>query len=66
MQAEKSLYGLTQSAKAWFQPFWRGVRAHGNIQSQANHTMFYKHSKEGKFAILIVYVDDIYIKRSSF
>ena len=28
-------------------------------QSQADHTLFYRHSKEGKFSILIVYVDDI-------
>lgn len=29
------------------------------MQSQPDHTMFYKHSKEGRMAVLIVYVDDI-------
>lgn len=36
---------------------------YGLIQSQADHTMFYKHSREGKVAILIVYMDDIIITR---
>ena len=29
------------------------------LKSQADHTMFYKHSDEGKVTILIVYVDNI-------
>jgi hypothetical protein len=53
------LYGLKQTPRAWFERFGRAVRRHGYCQSQADHTMFYKHSKEGKIAILIVYVDDI-------
>ena len=59
----KSLYGLKQSSRAWFECFGRAVRRHGYCQSQADHTMFYKHSKEGKIAILIVYVDDIILTR---
>lgn len=35
------------------------MKSHGYTQSQANHTMFFKHSCKGKIAILIVYVDDI-------
>ncbi|RVW75417.1 Retrovirus-related Pol polyprotein from transposon RE1 [Vitis vinifera] len=31
----------------------------GAGKSQADHTLFYKHSTMGKIAILIVYVDDI-------
>ena len=30
------------------------VKNHGFCQSQANHTMFYKHSINGKVTILIV------------
>ena len=33
--------------------------SHGYYQSQVDNAMFYKHSKEGKIVILIVYVDDI-------
>lgn len=35
------------------------MKLNGYTQSQADHTMFYKHSKEGKVVILIIYVDDI-------
>ncbi|RVW20087.1 hypothetical protein CK203_116498 [Vitis vinifera] len=35
-------------------------------KSQADHTLFYKHSTTGKIAILIVYVDDIILTVSQF
>ena len=35
------------------------MTSYGFQPSQANHTLFYKHSKEEKVAILIVYVDDM-------
>ena len=33
----------------------------GYKQSQGDHTLFFKHSQEGKLAILLVYVDDIIV-----
>ncbi|RVW67170.1 Retrovirus-related Pol polyprotein from transposon RE1 [Vitis vinifera] len=56
---KKSLYGLKQSPRAWFERFGKIIKHYGYTQSQADHTMFYKHSNEGKVVILIVYVDDI-------
>ena len=56
---KKSLYGLKQSPRAWFEHFGKVVKSYGYHQSQANHTMFYKHSKKCKISILIVYVNDI-------
>ena len=56
---KKSLYGLKQSPRAWFERFGKVVKRLGYIQSQADHTLFYKHSANNKIAILIVYVDDI-------
>lgn len=44
----KSLYGLKQSLRAWFERFLKAVKAQGYYQSQADHTMFYKHSEKGK------------------
>lgn len=35
------------------------MKRYGYCQSQTDHTMFYKHNREGKVAILIVYVDNI-------
>ena len=39
------------------------MRSHGYMQAQAYHTLLYKKSLNGKISILIVYVDDILIRR---
>jgi len=51
---KKFLYRLKQSPRAWFERFGKVIKRYGYTQSQADHTMFYKHSKEGEVAILIV------------
>ena len=56
---KKSLYGLKQSPRTWFECFGKAVKRFGFLQSQADHTLFYMLSKEGKVAVLLVYVDDI-------
>ncbi|XP_031256086.1 uncharacterized protein LOC116114071 [Pistacia vera] len=56
---KKSLYGLKQSPRAWFERFTKAVKRQGYKQGQADHTLFHKKTKEGKLAILFVYVDDI-------
>lgn len=56
---KKSLYGLKQSPRAWFEKFTQSVRKQGYLQGQTDHTLFFKFSPDGKIAILIVYVDDI-------
>ena len=53
------MYCLKQSPKAWFERFGKVIKLQGYIQCQADHTMFYKHSREGKIVVLLVYVDDI-------
>ncbi|RVW40691.1 Retrovirus-related Pol polyprotein from transposon TNT 1-94 [Vitis vinifera] len=55
----KSLYGLKQSPRAWFERFTKVVKGYGFVQCQSDHTLFVKHFPEGKLAIIIVYVDDI-------
>ncbi|RVW64572.1 Retrovirus-related Pol polyprotein from transposon TNT 1-94 [Vitis vinifera] len=55
----KSLYGLKQSPRAWFERFTKVVKGYGFVQCQSDHTLFLKHFPEGKLAIIIVYVDDI-------
>ncbi|RVX12571.1 Retrovirus-related Pol polyprotein from transposon RE1 [Vitis vinifera] len=57
----KSLYGLKQSPRAWFDRLTRVVKKHGFIQCQADHTLFMKHSKEGEMTLFIIYVDEIII-----
>ena len=57
----RSLYGLKQSPRAWFERFTRVVKSHGYTQCQTDHTLFVKRSHAGKLSILIVYVDDIIV-----
>jgi hypothetical protein len=56
----KSLYGLKQSPRAWFGRFSKEVCSLGYRQSNADHTLFFKHYSN-KITILAVYVDDIVI-----
>ncbi|RVX15996.1 Copia protein [Vitis vinifera] len=37
---KKSLYGLKQSPRAWFERFGKVIKHYGYTQSQADHTMF--------------------------
>ncbi|KAJ9541315.1 hypothetical protein OSB04_027821 [Centaurea solstitialis] len=61
---KRSLYGLKQSPRAWFEKFGGTMKHLRFIQGQADHTLFYKHSVKGEITILIVYVDDIIITGS--
>ena len=61
---KKSLYSLKQSPRAWFERFREAVKNCGYCQSQTDHTIFYKHRKNGKIVILIVYVGDIVLTDS--
>lgn len=58
---QKSLYGLKQSSRTWFERLTRVDKKEGFTQCHSDHTMFVKHSLEGKITLFIVYVDDIVI-----
>jgi hypothetical protein len=57
---KKSLYGLKQSPRAWFDRFRKAVCEMGYGQCNGDHTVFFRHSNQ-KITILAVYVDDIII-----
>ena len=63
---KKSLYGLKQSPRAWFEKFTRAIRRFEYTQSQGDHTLFFKHSTDEKITALIVYVDDIIVTGNDF
>jgi hypothetical protein len=65
LRLHRSLYRLKQSPRAWFDRFRQSMLKRGYLQSNADHTLFYKHAT-GKVAILIVYVDDIVITGDDF
>lgn len=50
-----------QSPRAWFYKLTGVVKKDGFMLCQTDHTMFVKHSWEGRLAQFIVYVDDIII-----
>ncbi|RDX71655.1 hypothetical protein CR513_48958, partial [Mucuna pruriens] len=58
---KKALYGLKQSPRAWFGRFAQVMITLGYRQSQGDHTLFTKHSLDGKLIILLVYVDDMVV-----
>ena len=57
---KKSLYGLKQSPRAWFDRFRRALCNMGYSQCNGDHTVFYRH-RGAHITILAVYVDDIVI-----
>jgi len=57
---KKSLYGLKQSPRAWFDRFRCALCGMGYKQCNGDHTVFYRHSGR-RITILAVYVDDIII-----
>ncbi|CAM8951545.1 unnamed protein product [Rhodiola kirilowii] len=56
---KRSLYGLKQSPRAWFERFTNFLKSQGYTQGQSDHTLFVKKSTTNKMTVLIVYVDDI-------
>ena len=58
---KKALYGLKQSPRAWFGRFTQAMVSLGYRQSQVDHTLFIKHSQNGKLTVLLVYIDDMII-----
>lgn len=58
---QKALYGLKQFLREWFKRFSQAMQRFNYKQSQADYTLFTKHSTQGKISALIVYVDDIVV-----
>jgi hypothetical protein len=60
LRLHRSLYGLKQSPRAWFDRFRKAIIQMSYKQSMISITLFYKRSGD-MLTILIVYVDDIII-----
>ncbi|KAL3652410.1 hypothetical protein CASFOL_002091 [Castilleja foliolosa] len=56
----KSLYGLKQASRTWFNRFESVMAALGFTSSKTDTSLFIKHN-EGQTLVVIVYVDDIII-----
>nr|GFC51251.1 putative reverse transcriptase, RNA-dependent DNA polymerase [Tanacetum cinerariifolium] len=57
---KKSLYGLKQSPRAWFERFTLAMKIYGFKQSNSDHILFLKNRKN-RVTYLIIYVDDMVI-----
>nr|GEX88590.1 putative ribonuclease H-like domain-containing protein [Tanacetum cinerariifolium] len=57
---KKSLYGLKQSPRAWFDRFTLPMKNHGFKQSNSDHTLFLK-QRGSLITYLIIYVDDMIV-----
>ena len=62
---KKSIYGLKQSSRSWFDRFSKVIKSQGYRQGQSDYIMFFQQFKNGKKTILIVYVDDIILTRDN-
>ena len=59
----KSLYGLKQSPRNWFDKFSQTIEIFDMLKSKSDYSIFYKNSSFG-IILLVVYVNDIVITES--
>lgn len=58
MQASKSLHGLKQASRAWFEQFSHYLPSLGFRGSYADPSLFVRHF-ESSITVVLLYVDDL-------
>ena len=59
---KKSLYGLKQASRQWYKKFDSFMVGHGYTRTNADHCVYVRKFPNGKFIILLLYVDDMLIE----
>ena len=62
---KKSLYGLKQAPREWYHKFHSFMLSQGYRCSNIDHCLYTKKATDGSLLILILYVDDMLLARSS-
>lgn len=57
---KKALYGLKQAPRAWYSKVDSYLLGQGLLKSNADYNL-YLHEADGKIALVILYVDDLYL-----
>ncbi|KAL9268540.1 Retrovirus-related Pol polyprotein from transposon TNT 1-94-like protein, partial [Drosera capensis] len=57
----KSLYGLKQASRQWYKKFDSFMTSHGYQRFKADPCVYFKRFSNGKFLILLLYVDDMLV-----
>lgn len=60
----KSLYGLKQASRKWYEKLTSLLITHGYNQSSSDYSLF-THSKEDGFSALLIYVDGVILAGNS-
>ncbi|KAL9256812.1 Retrovirus-related Pol polyprotein from transposon TNT 1-94-like protein [Drosera capensis] len=58
---KKSLYGLKQAPRQWYKKFDSFMTSHGYQSFKADPCVYFKRFSNGKFLILLLYVDDMLV-----
>jgi hypothetical protein len=65
VKVDKAMYGLIQSAKLWYNELTRFLEAEGFKKCMTDECVLVKRTLEGKYIIMLLYVDDILIMSRS-
>ena len=58
---KKILYGLKQASRQWYKKFNSFMVGHKHTRTNADHCVYVRKFPNGKFVILLLYVDDMLI-----
>jgi hypothetical protein len=58
---ERSLYGLKQASRAWYEKVKEEFRKLGFLRCDSDHAVFVYHGKGKIFCIIVLYIDDLMI-----